>query len=1138
MRAFFSLLIIMLCTLACYADELFVDFVFSPAEFTLNEHNGQLSITSSRTYYAGMPGAPAWVEMPVNVLLPPNTRAKNARIVHIERELFATETELAPFMPPAILPLPGFEPKITPALHDAQAYALDELMPREDLIYAGIGNLSGYSIGALILRPISINPYRKEIWLTTKLTVALEYEKAQIERPRVRSPQSALTIEKLVKTSVYNPQSVDLYRNICPLDAGEPDYLVIAPSAVFAPRDTITRFLLSLRRQGWHDTLVTVPEILLTYSGVDNAEKIRNCVKDFWLTHGIANVVFLGDGTILTCRHAYAMTSDAGFYDDEDEIPCDLYFADLDGNWNLNANSIYGEVADSVDLYMDVLIGRVAFSNADGFGGFLRKYITYVENPPIAFGSEMLNSAMVLWTDPFTDGGVAKDMLAAECLPPYFSLSRAYQTLGTGGVSNFILEMNTGYNAINHSGHASYQSIGVGEHSYIYRDGASALTNFPRCGVMYSIGCWPAAFDYDCIAKRLVANSNGGVVAFVGNSRYGWGSPGNPGYGYSEYFDRAFWQTIFHTQPNVGFALAAIKTHFAPFARWQNVWRWKEYELSLLGEPSMIFWNGTPLTTSLSLPTIMPASGANIDIAYEGEFCATAIQDGEIIGRICGEHYASLWVMPVTSSAVEISVHGISGEKTLIIDTIIVSGGTVHNISMDNYEPQTFTSGTLFLEINAQIRNNAAIDATIDMSPRLTHGGTITSWSCRTRTLAPAETATVALQVALSSADERIVTGSLDVTCAGHRFPLNFAVTAVSPRLSVRELRLFSPGCLAHNFAEWSVAYSGARVQIENTGTLTYNGTTHFECAPLGLSIDRTVSLPIGTTDISLGSLVFPAGTLPDMLPLICTFSEQCDTFWISVGAGTFYASAEIDEGFTFTGDWHTTADDAFTGDHAFRCARATGMYAPFANAMLSTPEIIIGEQAFLEFVMRYTVTTYGSDGVHVLAIRLDEPDTVHLDYIGSGGALGLLNFETGWTNWLYSIPFPPRARIKIAFCFTSDGADEAQGFFIDDIRVHWQPTLADTGTEIAQHNENLPIKQSISVVPNPFNAHCQIIFAHDAAADVEIFSLMGIRVESFSKPVAMHTLDINAQNLATGVYFARITQEGRQFTQRLYLCK
>jgi hypothetical protein len=118
---------------------------------------------------------------------------------------------------------------------------------------------------------------------------------------------------------------------------------------------------------------------------------------------------------------------------------------------------------------------------------------------------------------------------------------------------------------------------------------------------MYSIGCWPAAIDYDCIAEHWVNAPNGGGVAFVGNSRFGWGSPGNPGNGTSDIFDREFFHQLFNEDhDHLGIVHAAHKDAKVGEARTAEYTRYCLYELNLLGDPEMRVWKRNPVTAEVN----------------------------------------------------------------------------------------------------------------------------------------------------------------------------------------------------------------------------------------------------------------------------------------------------------------------------------------------------------------------------------------------------------------------------------------------------------------------------------------------------------------------------------------------------------
>ncbi|MBD3234887.1 MAG: T9SS type A sorting domain-containing protein [candidate division Zixibacteria bacterium] len=92
---------------------------------------------------------------------------------------------------------------------------------------------------------------------------------------------------------------------------------------------------------------------------------------------------------------------------------------------------------------------------------------------------------------------------------------------------------------------------------------------------------------------------------------------------------------------------------------------------------------------------------------------------------------------------------------------------------------------------------------------------------------------------------------------------------------------------------------------------------------------------------------------------------------------------------------------------------------------------------------------------------------------------------------------------------------------------------------------------QSSAIIsyPNPFNDHTKIIVELDesAKADVRIFNLLGEEVECLIEnrilPAGDHFLSWHAKNprgdsYPTGMYFLKVTLDGKVFTQRLMLLK
>ena len=117
--------------------------------------------------------------------------------------------------------------------------------------------------------------------------------------------------------------------------------------------------------------------------GQDNAEKVRNFIKDVYDIWGIEYVLLGGGETVVPTRTGYGNVGGS-----EASIETDLYFADLDGtsNWSSDGNGVWGETTDDVDLAADVFIGRMVYANVGSGDIFISRAINrtlfYEKNPP------------------------------------------------------------------------------------------------------------------------------------------------------------------------------------------------------------------------------------------------------------------------------------------------------------------------------------------------------------------------------------------------------------------------------------------------------------------------------------------------------------------------------------------------------------------------------------------------------------------------------------------------------------------------------------------------------------------------------------------------------------------------------------
>ena len=135
-------------------------------------------------------------------------------------------------------------------------------------------------------------------------------------------------------------------------------------------------------KKGVPARVVTLDSIYVEYTGTDNAEKVRNFIIEANGTWGTIWVLLGGQcdyewgQEIVPRRNIWYRTSYVGNYPDEDTIPSDLYFSDLDGNWNADGDGTYGESSDDVDFYSDVFVGRAPVRTVSQVEIFIDKVLS------------------------------------------------------------------------------------------------------------------------------------------------------------------------------------------------------------------------------------------------------------------------------------------------------------------------------------------------------------------------------------------------------------------------------------------------------------------------------------------------------------------------------------------------------------------------------------------------------------------------------------------------------------------------------------------------------------------------------------------------------------------------------------------
>jgi hypothetical protein len=319
--------------------------------------------------------------------------------------------------------------------------------------------------------------------------------------------------------------------------------------------------------------------------------KLGHDPKNTWNTKWI---LLGGDTNVILHREAYS-----NFQGNNEFIPADLYYSDLNGNWDDDNDGIYGEVADNIDFYPDVFVGRAPVDTVDEAHTFVSKTIVY-EGGPLGYEAKVLFLAEML--DSSTDGGIAKNIIDDNYIPDTFSVTKLYESLGNLNKVNAMNELNAGYGIVNHIGHGGVSVIGIGPDA-LYNPDMDSLINSPRNSIFYSISCHSNTFEQNSFSEHFVLNPAGGGIAYIGNSRYGWYASGYAGEGYySEGYDQQFFNSLFKEHfYHIGQAYADAKIYYIPSSSSDGAYRWTQYALNLLGDPETQIWTSIPPELSVTV---------------------------------------------------------------------------------------------------------------------------------------------------------------------------------------------------------------------------------------------------------------------------------------------------------------------------------------------------------------------------------------------------------------------------------------------------------------------------------------------------------------------------------------------------------
>ncbi|MGB7062690.1 MAG: C25 family cysteine peptidase [Candidatus Zixiibacteriota bacterium] len=610
---------------------------FSEADLIFDRKNGFDVVSLGgcvRTHPPGHPDLPSRI---IHLILPGDARVTDVSVSDAREVILDGEFLVAPAQPDRKTDGSNLTELVRP---NRVIYDSDSLYPPEPVEILDQGYMSGSHLVALVLHPLQCQPRSRKLLFYTQLEISVElYESREVpitSGTQRRSDRVQRLHEEILARFADNKKDVPgfICRNLDPVlfkgEAGAstyPEYLVVTSGELQSAFLPLVEWK---TKKGTLAGIVRIDSILSVYSGRDDAEKLRNFLIEAY-QNGTSWVLLGGDEDVVPIRYAYPYRYGTPVDPTYQQI-CDLYFSDVDGQWDRDNDGIWGQPEhDRPDIYPDLFVGRVPCGDSAEAQAFVEKLLCY-EKKPGAGAIDYLTRALWICSDYMRDLDQHSEL--ARWVPSHF-----HQDLTTliespaGDAPNpaspdgatCIQVMDQGWGIIGVLAHGKSSAFVAKSHldngnpkSWVttfpgQNDGHGHLPNLnneSRYGIMYSIACSQSAIDVDkypdlggdpCVGEFYPLASRKAGVAFLGYSRAGsvFGS-------YNLFV--SFLTNIFDHRLRHHLGVAEALSRCADPSR-----RSLNYGHNLFGDPEMPVWTENPSVLVVTHPEEVPQGRPTLD---------------------------------------------------------------------------------------------------------------------------------------------------------------------------------------------------------------------------------------------------------------------------------------------------------------------------------------------------------------------------------------------------------------------------------------------------------------------------------------------------------------------------------------------
>ena len=633
--------LLFLSMIALFVSAQTVEQVYHFENPVVSEIQGYNQLEFKGCMQTAVEGNPSLPYKAVSLLLPNGAEAASVEVVLSDFEEIKLDKQLFPYQAAR----PYSKPERKAFVKNEDIYSSKSVYPQENHGVLTTQYLNGHAFAFTSFTPVQYEPSSGKIFYAKTATVKVDVVSAK--RDNSAMLWNTPYINSKVQSLADNPEMISSYKTRG-RDISAYDLLIITAEDYVAGFEEYMEYYESI---GVRNRIVTLTDIYTSSQGADNQEKIRNYIIKEYADNGIIMVLMGGDVNIVPYRGLYATVQSSSVYTDSN-IPADLYFSALDGTWNDNNNSKWGEIGED-DLLPEIGIARMSFDNSAKQANIINKTLKYRREPVLGEFRKVAMGGEWLYDNPQTFGSDYLELLIGEHddngyttigIPEDYNFIRHYAENGNWGPNKLKNTINGGVQYVQHVGHANTNTVAEWYNSDITDSNFSGANGVDHNYTFFhSHGCVCGSFEADCIMERMITIQNFAVAA-IGNSRYGWFNEGQTE-GPSAHLHREMADAQYNDRiPFLGMQLSDAKCQTAPFVNAPGQWeegalRWNFYDLNILGDVAIIPWLDEPYEADiqcqeeilLGAPSMEVVVKDNNNKTQKGFRCSLVFED-DVIG--------------------------------------------------------------------------------------------------------------------------------------------------------------------------------------------------------------------------------------------------------------------------------------------------------------------------------------------------------------------------------------------------------------------------------------------------------------------------------------------------------------------------